>query len=131
VALGWGPLGVEDLEEELLVELGELAARGVGEELGGEVGEHAVVAHGVIGEGLGERWGEQQGVAGAAGEVGEAVEELVAAGVLEAEAGADARAEGQEVVVAQALAEAGIAGEDDASGGCASRSSRRRAGAAR
>lgn len=43
-------LGVEDVEEELLIEMGELLARGVCEELAGEVGEHAVVAHGVVGE---------------------------------------------------------------------------------
>ena len=93
-ALLGSSLGVEDVEEELLVELGELVACGVGEDLGGHVGQDAVVAHGVVGEGVGERWGEQAGIAGAAAQVFEAGEEVVARGVLEVEACADARAQG-------------------------------------
>ena len=67
-------LGMENLEEELLVELRKFAADGVIEECGGHIGEHAIVAHGVIGEGLGEFRGKQCGVAGLVGEVLEASE---------------------------------------------------------
>jgi hypothetical protein len=65
----------------------------------------------VVGECLGERWREERGVAGAAGEVLEALEERLAGGVLEGEAGADARAERQEVVTAQLLGEPLVAGD--------------------
>ena len=91
-ALARSLLGVEDLEEELFIEGGELVSGAVGEELCGHVGEHAVVAHGVVGERVGKFRGEQARVARGAGEVLEAGEELVARGVLEGEACADARA---------------------------------------
>ncbi len=48
---GFGGLGSEDLEEELFVEPCEFAVGGDGEQLVGEIHEHAVIAGGVIGEG--------------------------------------------------------------------------------
>ena len=104
----------EDIEVELLVEARELALRGDGEELVGEVHEDAVVAGGVIGECVLELIGHERGVAGGEEEVVEAGEELVAIGVVEDEATANAAAEGEELRGAEALGEAEVAGEDDA-----------------
>ena len=80
-----GSLGIEDVEEPLLVEFGELTLCGVDEELGGHVGQHPVVTHGVVGERGGELGVEQGRIAGGFVQVGEAGEEVVARGVLESE----------------------------------------------
>ena len=61
-----------------------------------------------------ELGGHERGVAGGGEQVVEAGEQLVAGGVVEDEAAADARAEGEELGGAEALGEAGVAGEDDA-----------------
>ena len=56
----------------------------------------------------------REGLPAASRQVVEAGEQLVAGGVLEDEAAADAGAEGQQLGGAEALGEAGVAGEDDA-----------------
>jgi hypothetical protein len=107
----------DDVEEELLVDLVALALGGGGEQFGGEVGEDAEVADGVIGEHRQQRGCDEACVAGGAHAVFEAGDEGVAAGMLERQAQADAAAEGQQVVAAQQVGEAAIAGEDDAEQG--------------
>src|SRR5512140_545254 len=82
--LGFGRLA-EDLEEELLVEPRQLALGGRGEQLVGEVHEHAIVSGGVVGERGLELRGHQGGVAGGGEHVVEAGEQLVAGGVVEHE----------------------------------------------
>ena len=93
--------------------LGELTLRGDGEQLAGQGGERAVVAGGVVGEGGGELRGQERGVAGAGHEVLERGPELVGGGVIEGQAGANAAAQGEEVVLAEAFGEAAVAGQDD------------------
>lgn len=66
----------EDVEVKLLVELHELALCGGGEELGGHGGQHAVVAHRVVADGVHQFGRHQAGSTGAreqvfqAGQVG-------------------------------------------------------------
>src|SRR5271155_5242208 len=115
----FSPLGLgfrslcEDVEVELLVEAREVAIGGDGEQLVGEVHEHAVVASGVVDECGLELGGHQRGIASGLQQMLEGGEELVARGVVEHEAAAEARAEGEELGAAEALREPGVAHEHD------------------
>jgi len=73
----------EDFEVELLVELGEIALSGHREQFGGHGGEHAVVASGVIAQGLSQLWRHEARVAGSPEQVGEAGGEFVAVQISE------------------------------------------------
>jgi len=81
----------------LLVEPGEVAVGGGGEELVGHVHQHAVVAQGVLGERGLQLGGHERRVAGGFEEVVEAGAPLIAGGGLQDEATADAAAEGQQL----------------------------------
>ena len=104
----------EDVEKELLVEARELALGGDGEELVAEIHEDAEVSGSVIGEGDAKLAGHERRVACGGDEMIEAREGLVARGVVEEETPPDARAEGQQLGIAEALGEACVACEDDA-----------------
>ena len=65
--------GIEDFEIELLVELGQFALSSDGEEFPGHVGEGAIVAHGMVGEGGDELVGHEMRLAGAAREMLQAI----------------------------------------------------------
>ena len=92
-----------DVEEELLVESGELALGRRDEELVGEVHHDAVVAGGMLGDRDFELGGHEGGVACRVEDVVEAGAELVARGVLEVKAPTDAAAEREELRMAEAL----------------------------
>jgi hypothetical protein len=106
-------LGIEGLEEELLVNAWQFTVGSDGEELVREVHEDAVVAGGVVSEGGLDLGGHQGRIAGGLEEVVETGEKLVARSVFQDETAADAAAEGQEVRGAQLVDEAMVAGEDD------------------
>src|SRR5580658_6664921 len=93
---GAGGLG-EDLKVELLIEARQLPIGGHGKQFVGEVHENAVVADSVFGQGDLEFSRHEISIAGRMEEVVEAGQHLVAAGVLEGKAAADAAAEGEEL----------------------------------
>ncbi|MCA9609678.1 MAG: hypothetical protein KC619_28965 [Myxococcales bacterium] len=101
--LGSRDLRVEVIEDEILVELSEVALVGDGEELVGEVHQDAVVAGAVLGEGGLELGAHEGAVAGGLEEVIEAGPEGVALGVVDVEAASDAASEREQVGVAEAL----------------------------
>jgi hypothetical protein len=105
------------MEEELFVEEGGAALCSGAEELIGDVHEDAEIASGVVGEAGFEGIGDECGVAGGVEEVVEAFAQVIAFGVAEEEAAANARGEGEEVGMAQAVGEAVVTGEDDAQEG--------------
>lgn len=104
----------EELEEELLVELGLLTLRGSREQLVGDVHHDAVVAGGVLGDGGLQLGGHQPGVSRRFEQVVEAEEQLFARGVVEMQTAADAAAQGHEVGMTQPLGEPPVTDEDDA-----------------
>ena len=80
---------------------------GCGEQQLGRGGQqHAVVAEGMFAQGDDEFAGHQSGVAGGVQEVFEGVLELLDRGRLEGEPGADAVAEGYQILVAQFVLQA-------------------------
>ena len=84
------------------------------QQLVGEIHQDAVVSCGVIGERDAKLAGHEGGIAGGCEEVIEAREQLIARGVIEHEAAADARAEGEQFGSAQSLGQTRVTGENDA-----------------
>src|SRR5690606_31368757 len=111
-ARGLGCGGMEDVEEEIFVELRELALESNGHQVVGEVHEDAEVASSMLGEGGLELGGHHGAVARGLEQVIESGGQRVALGVVEVKAPADAAAEGCQVGVLEALGEAMVTGED-------------------
>ena len=107
----------EDLQVELFVEHGEVTLGRGHEQLGGHADAEAVVAGGVIDQGMAELWGHQAGVAGGGEQLVEAGEQLVAGRDAGGEPGADTAAERDQLLAPQLVEQAGVAGEDDAQQG--------------
>ncbi len=74
---------------------------GGGEQFGGQRGQDAVIAGGVIAQGMAQLWRHQAGVACSGEQVIEAGKQFLAAGELGGKAGADATAERDEFLAAQ------------------------------
>jgi hypothetical protein len=110
--LGSGLRG-EDFEVELLIDLAELAMDGEGEQLVAEGSEDAQIASRVLGEGGLDLRGQQVRIAGLGQGMLEPVEQLFGREVVERQADADAAGDGQQLVAAELLSEAGIAAEHD------------------
>ncbi len=99
-------------EEELLVELLDLALDAGGQQVGGHAAQDAVVAGGVLGQGSDQLLREQARVAGLGAGVGEELRQLGGRGGLQYQTGADATAERDQVLGGEAFGQAGVAAED-------------------
>lgn len=82
--MGWG----EDLQVAFLIELSCPPLCCGDEEFGDHGGEDTMVAHGMIAQCSHELFGHARGIAGGGQEVREAVEQLLAGGILHHEPGA-------------------------------------------
>ena len=100
-------------EEQLLVQLIQLALGGGRKEFGRHLGEHPVIAHGMITEGLAEACRHQSGVIGFGHQVFQAAEQFIAAGRLGVQTDPDATTQRDQFFPAQFFGEPGIPGEDD------------------
>ena len=85
-----------------------------GEQLGAHGGEDAIVAQGVLAQGVDELGRHERGIARSGQEMAQAGAQLVAPGVLQGQAHADAGAQREQILAPQELGEAAVAGEDDA-----------------
>lgn len=81
----------EDIEAKLLVELDQVTLRSCSEEFGGERSEDAVIAGGVIAQGVTQLRRHQTGIAGAGQQMIKAGQEFIAAGELSGEPGTAAQ----------------------------------------
>ena len=107
--LGW----TIEFEEQLLVQLIQLALGGGRKEFGRHLGEHPVIAHGMITEGLAESCRHQSGVTGFGHQVFQAAEKFTAAGRLGVQTDPDATTQRDQFFPAQFFGEPGISGEED------------------
>lgn len=107
--LGW----TIEFEEQLLVQLIQLALGGGCKEFGRRLGEHSVIAHGMITEGLTESCRHESGVTGFGHQMFQAAEKFIAAGRLGVQTGPDATAQRDQFFPAQFFGAPGIPGEDD------------------
>jgi hypothetical protein len=110
----WGGLRLEVLEEQSLVETGQLLVDCNGEEFVGEAHKDPVVAGGMLGAGGFEFGGHERRAAGSVEEMVGTSAQLSAGGIAEDESAADPAAEGQQVGSAEVFGEPRITGEHDA-----------------
>ena len=82
----------EDLEVEFFIEYGDVALSRAHEQLCGHGDKDAVVAHGVVAQGVAQLLGHEVGIAGGGEEMVEAREEFIAGGHAGGQSGANARA---------------------------------------
>ena len=102
------------IEVEFLVEHRSFALDGCTQELSGHGGEDAVVAGGVIAEGLAKLRGHEAGVAGAGEQVIEAGGEFFAASVFHQEPGTDPAAQWKKILAPELVGKPAVTGEHDA-----------------
>jgi len=107
-------LGMEHVEVEAFVELGQLPLEADGEELVAEVHHDAEVPGRVLGEGGFQLGRHQRPVAGGIEEMVEACAEGDALGVVEVKAATNSTAEGKQVWMAEAVGQARVPRADDA-----------------
>src|ERR1700693_6343214 len=104
----------KDLQVELLIELWSFALGRGAQELGAHRGEDAVVAGGMIAQGVAQLRGHERGVAGNAQQVLEAGGEFFTGGVLHRKASTNAAAQGQQFLATQVLGKPQVACEHNA-----------------
>jgi hypothetical protein len=105
----------KDLQVQLFIEFGDLALRRRHEKFGGHADEDAVVASGVVAQGISPLLGYEACVAGAGERMFEASQKLFSGGDAGCESRADSGPQRYEFFLApQLVGEPSIAGEDHA-----------------
>jgi len=110
----WGLLFSKGLQIKLVIEFGELAFCGDGEELVSEIHEDAEVAGRMLGQGGLEVGSHERRIACGIQEMVEAGEEFLAGSIVEKEPATDAAADGKQSGVPEALREALVTAKDNA-----------------
>ena len=103
----------EHLQVELFIERRDLALSGAHEQLTGHGDEDAVIAGGMIDEGMAQLLGHQGGIAGTFEQMIQARQQFVTCGEFGRQSGTDARAERDQLLAPQLVQQPSISGEHD------------------
>src|ERR1700678_1945112 len=95
----------KDLEVQLFIEFGDFALCRRHQQFGGHADEDAVVAGGVVTQGVAQLFGHQAGIAGGGQQMLETSEEIFSGGNTGGEAGSDPRAQGDQLLATQLVEE--------------------------